>query len=160
MKRALLDPAAAAPASPTAWASSGPSAASWLPRLRPGRIRRVQPDTSTQDTWTEPGTFEIMPGVYRIPLPLPNDGLRAVNVYALMHGGDLVLIDSGWAITGARALLDEGLDKLGLLRRGRPPDPGHARAPGPLHPGRLPAARVRHHGQPGHQATGNRWPVP
>ena len=73
----------------------------------------MQPDTSTKDTWTEPGTFEIAPGVYRIPLPLPNDGLRAVNVYALVHGGDLVLIDSGWAIAGARALLDEGLDVLG-----------------------------------------------
>ena len=73
----------------------------------------MQPDTSTRDTWTEPGTFEITPGVYRIPLPLPNDGLRAVNVYALVHGGDLVLIDSGWAIAGARALLDEGLDALG-----------------------------------------------
>jgi glyoxylase-like metal-dependent hydrolase (beta-lactamase superfamily II) len=73
----------------------------------------VQPDTSTKDTWTEPGTFEITPGVYRIPLPLPNDGLRAVNVYALVHGGDLVLIDSGWAIAEARALLDEGLAVLG-----------------------------------------------
>ena len=73
----------------------------------------MQPDTSTRDTWTEPGTFEITPGVYRIPLPLPNDGLRAVNVYALVSGGDLVLIDSGWAIAGARAVLDEGLDALG-----------------------------------------------
>jgi glyoxylase-like metal-dependent hydrolase (beta-lactamase superfamily II) len=73
----------------------------------------VQPDTSTRDTWTEPGTFEITSGVYRIPLPLPNDGLRAVNVYALVHGGDLILIDSGWAIAGARAVLDEGLDALG-----------------------------------------------
>lgn len=62
----------------------------------------MQPDTSTRDTWTEPGTFEVAPGIYRIPLPLPNDGLRAVNVYALAHGGDLVLIDSGWAIAGAR----------------------------------------------------------
>jgi glyoxylase-like metal-dependent hydrolase (beta-lactamase superfamily II) len=73
----------------------------------------VQPDTSTRDTWTEPGAFEITPGVYRIPLPLPNDGLRAVNVYALIHEGDLVLIDSGWAIAGARAGLDAGLDALG-----------------------------------------------
>jgi glyoxylase-like metal-dependent hydrolase (beta-lactamase superfamily II) len=76
-------------------------------------MHRVQPDTSTRDSWTEPGTFEITPGVYRIPLPLPNDGLRAVNVYALVHGGDLVLIDSGWAIAGARTMLDEGLDALG-----------------------------------------------
>jgi hypothetical protein len=32
--------------------------------------------------WTEPGLFTVAPGVHRIPLPLPNDGLRAVNVYA------------------------------------------------------------------------------
>ena len=73
----------------------------------------VRPDTATKDTWAEPGTFEVTPGVYRIPLPLPSDGLRAVNVYALVHGDDLVLIDSGWAITGARAVLDESLDALG-----------------------------------------------
>ena len=66
-----------------------------------------------RNAWTEPGTFEVAPGVYRIPLPLPNDGLRAVNVYALAHGGDLMLIDSGWAIAGARAVLDQGLDALG-----------------------------------------------
>ncbi|WP_308253006.1 hypothetical protein [Pseudonocardia sp. ICBG601] len=30
-----------------------------------------------------PGVFRSAPGVYRIPLPLPQDGLRAVNVYAL-----------------------------------------------------------------------------
>ena len=73
----------------------------------------MRPDTSTRENWTEPGTFEVEPGVYRIPLPLPNDGLRAVNVYALVHADDLVLIDSGWAITGARAVLDEGLAALG-----------------------------------------------
>ena len=27
-------------------------------------------------TWTEPGTFPVAPGVHRIPLPLPDDGLR------------------------------------------------------------------------------------
>jgi glyoxylase-like metal-dependent hydrolase (beta-lactamase superfamily II) len=75
--------------------------------------RPLRPDASTRDNWTEPGTFEVAPGVYRIPLPLPNDGLRAVNVYALVHGDDLVLIDSGWAIADARSVLDEGLDTLG-----------------------------------------------
>ncbi|MCW2908829.1 MAG: hypothetical protein JWL68_3618 [Actinomycetia bacterium] len=77
------------------------------------RVHRVGPDVSTRDNWTEPGSFEVAPGVYRIPLPLPNDGLRAVNVYALVHGGDLVLIDSGWAIADARGVLDGGLGALG-----------------------------------------------
>jgi glyoxylase-like metal-dependent hydrolase (beta-lactamase superfamily II) len=66
-----------------------------------------------RNAWTEPGTFEVAPGVYRIPLPLPNDGLRAVNVYALVHGAGLLLIDAGWAIPGARALLDQALAALG-----------------------------------------------
>ena len=66
-----------------------------------------------RNAWTEPGTFEVAPGVYRIPLPLPNDGLRAVNVYALVHGAGLLLIDSGWAIPGARAVLDQALAALG-----------------------------------------------
>src|SRR6266571_1406230 len=75
----------------------------------PGRrAHPMRADASTRDNWTEPGTFEIAPGLYRIPLPLPNDALRAVNVYALAHGGDLMLIDSGWAIADARGVLDQG----------------------------------------------------
>jgi glyoxylase-like metal-dependent hydrolase (beta-lactamase superfamily II) len=77
------------------------------------RAHRVRPDASTRENWTEPGTFEVAPGIYRIPLPLPNDGLRAVNVYALTDGDDLMLIDSGWAIADARDVLDRGLDALG-----------------------------------------------
>ena len=61
-------------------------------------------DDPTRD-WTEPGVYLVAPGVYRIPLPLPTDGLRAVNVYAIADGDDLVLIDSGWAIAEARDAL-------------------------------------------------------
>ena len=52
-------------------------------------------------------------GVYRIPLPLPNDGLRAVNVYAIVGDDGLVVIDSGWSITEGREALAAGLDILG-----------------------------------------------
>jgi glyoxylase-like metal-dependent hydrolase (beta-lactamase superfamily II) len=54
--------------------------------------------------------------VHRIPLPLPQDGLRAVNVYALTgpaSAGDLVLVDAGWAIPESRERLLGALDKLG-----------------------------------------------
>jgi glyoxylase-like metal-dependent hydrolase (beta-lactamase superfamily II) len=64
--------------------------------------------------WTEPGVYEVAPGVFRIPLPLPTDGLRAVNVYALLDGDELVMIDSGWAIAEAKEALVAalaGLDK-------------------------------------------------
>ena len=63
--------------------------------------------------WTEPGLFTVAPGVHRIPLPLPNDGLRAVNVYAIESGDGLVLIDAGWALAETGGLLDAALGQLG-----------------------------------------------
>jgi glyoxylase-like metal-dependent hydrolase (beta-lactamase superfamily II) len=65
------------------------------------------------DDWTAPGVYEVVPGVHRIPLPLPNDGLRAVNVYAVTGSDGPVLIDSGWAIPAAKDLLRDGLRDLG-----------------------------------------------
>ncbi len=55
-----------------------------------------------------------MPGVVRIPLPLPLDGLRAVNVYALMDGEHVVLVDGGWAIDESLGRLVTSLRELGL----------------------------------------------
>jgi glyoxylase-like metal-dependent hydrolase (beta-lactamase superfamily II) len=63
--------------------------------------------------WLEPGAFEVAPGVHRIPLPLPMDGLRAVNVYAVETGGGLVMIDSGWALDVAERQLERALGTLG-----------------------------------------------
>jgi glyoxylase-like metal-dependent hydrolase (beta-lactamase superfamily II) len=65
------------------------------------------------EDWTTPGVYEVVPGVHRIPLPLPNDGLRAVNVYALVGPDGPVLIDSGWAVADARELLANALAELG-----------------------------------------------
>jgi glyoxylase-like metal-dependent hydrolase (beta-lactamase superfamily II) len=62
----------------------------------------------------QPGVEEVARGVHRIPLPLPNDGLQAVNVYALTGAdGGPVIIDSGWAIPEARERLQAGLATLG-----------------------------------------------
>ncbi|WP_024793927.1 MBL fold metallo-hydrolase [Tomitella biformata] len=46
--------------------------------------------------WVEPGCHPVADGVYRIPLTLPQDGLRAVNVYVLETDSGLALIDGGW----------------------------------------------------------------
>ncbi len=83
---------------------------------------QVERDEGDPD-WTRPGVFEVAPGVFRIPLPLPTDGLRAVNVYALTGtdrtdaaggaGDGVVLVDSGWAIAAARQALADALDVLG-----------------------------------------------
>lgn len=72
---------------------------------------RVEPDDPTGD-WTRDGVFEVDPGVYRIPLPLPQDGLRAVNVYAIRDSSGVVLIDSGWAIAAGRERLEQALAAL------------------------------------------------
>jgi glyoxylase-like metal-dependent hydrolase (beta-lactamase superfamily II) len=63
--------------------------------------------------WTDPGLFSVAPGVHRVPLPLPTDGLRAVNVYAVEDGDGLVLIDSGWALAESRQALTAALATLG-----------------------------------------------
>ena len=52
-------------------------------------------------------------GVHRIPLPLPGDGLRAVNVYAIEDGDALTLVDSGWALAEARQRLETALAGIG-----------------------------------------------
>lgn len=65
------------------------------------------------DDWTEPGAYPVAPGVHRIPLPLPNDGLRAVNVYAVEDPGGPLLIDSGWALEQTEETLAAGLKQLG-----------------------------------------------
>ncbi len=64
-------------------------------------------------SWEQPGAFQIGEGVYRIPLPLPNDGLRAVNVYAIADGEQVVLVDSGWALDESRAQLEKALATIG-----------------------------------------------
>ncbi len=84
---------------------------------------RIEIDDPEGD-WTREGVFEVDPGVYRIPLPLPHDGLRAVNVYAItaespMHGSaradddGLVLVDAGWSVPVAREALEKAVAALG-----------------------------------------------
>jgi glyoxylase-like metal-dependent hydrolase (beta-lactamase superfamily II) len=64
------------------------------------------------DDWTEPGAHRVAAGVYRIPLPLPQDGLRAVNIYAVVGEADVVLIDGGWALDVSRRRLEMALARL------------------------------------------------
>ncbi|MGF7237854.1 MAG: MBL fold metallo-hydrolase [Frankia sp.] len=74
------------------------------------------------DDWTEPGAYLVADGVYRIPLPLPNDGLRAVNVYAIVQdpppgsadtGPGLVLVDGGWTLEESEQALVKALGTFG-----------------------------------------------
>jgi glyoxylase-like metal-dependent hydrolase (beta-lactamase superfamily II) len=70
--------------------------------------------TDPDRPWYEPGVYEVAPDVFRIPLPLPTDGLRAVNVYAIIDGSRLVLVDAGWALEASLTALRSALGQLGF----------------------------------------------
>src|SRR5262249_30684059 len=72
---------------------------------RESRSQRLQ--------WLEEGPHQVLPGVHRIPLPLPMDGLRAVNAYAIEASDGLVMIDSGWLLDETKATLERSLARLG-----------------------------------------------
>lgn len=71
----------------------------------------VSPDSGQH--WSAEGAWEVAPGIHRIPLPLPMDGLKAINVYVVQGDDGLTLIDGGWAIPVARELLDTCLRSIG-----------------------------------------------
>ncbi|MCW2527310.1 MAG: hypothetical protein JWM76_2170 [Pseudonocardiales bacterium] len=68
---------------------------------------------SEEPLWSDAGAVSVADGVHRIPLPLPTDALKAVNVYAIEDADGLVLIDAGWAIEAARTGLEVGLNSIG-----------------------------------------------
>jgi glyoxylase-like metal-dependent hydrolase (beta-lactamase superfamily II) len=67
--------------------------------------------------WWEPVAELVAAGIYRIPLPLPDNALRAVNVYAILGADSLVLVDAGWACEPAFRQLRTGLAELGAEPR-------------------------------------------
>lgn len=68
---------------------------------------------SSPRDWDAPGAFEVAAGVHRIPLPLPGDGLKAINVYAIEDADRIALIDSGSFRSESVAALERGLAALG-----------------------------------------------
>jgi NADPH:quinone reductase len=71
----------------------------------------VSPDSGQH--WAAEGAWPVAEGIHRIPLPLPSDVLKAVNVYVIETDDGLVLVDGGWAIDVARDVLRRSLRKLG-----------------------------------------------
>ncbi len=79
-----------------------------------GRIatgHAVSPDSGRH--WADEGAWEVAEGIHRIPLPLPMDALKAINVYVVQGDDGLTLIDGGWSIPVARELLDTSLRSIG-----------------------------------------------
>ena len=71
----------------------------------------VSPDSG--EHWTASGAWPVADGIHRIPLPLPMDGLKAINVYVVEASDGLVLVDGGWAIPEARDILEQSLRAMG-----------------------------------------------
>ncbi|WP_433801384.1 MBL fold metallo-hydrolase [Actinomycetospora sp. CA-084318] len=70
-------------------------------------------DAPDRHAWSRPEPEQVAPGVLRVPLPLPFDALRAVNVYVLAEDSRLTLVDGGWTLTTARDVLDGALTGSG-----------------------------------------------
>jgi len=81
--------------------------------LGPASLSSDRASAGDKYQWLEQGAHEVVPGVYRIPLPLPFDGLRAVNAYAIESDGGLVMIDSGWLLEATQNQLERSLAKIG-----------------------------------------------
>ena len=71
----------------------------------------VSPDSG--EHWSKEGAWQVAEGIHRIPLPLPMDGLKAINVYVIETDDGLTLIDGGWSIEVARDLLEKCLRDVG-----------------------------------------------
>jgi glyoxylase-like metal-dependent hydrolase (beta-lactamase superfamily II) len=71
----------------------------------------VSPDSG--EHWSKEGAWKVTEGIHRIPLPLPLDGLKAINVYVIETDDGLTLIDGGWSIEVARDLLERCLRDVG-----------------------------------------------
>jgi len=63
--------------------------------------------------WTAPGCHPVADGVHRVVLPMPQDGLRAVNVYVVEAADGIALVDAGWRVPGALGVLADGLAQIG-----------------------------------------------
>jgi glyoxylase-like metal-dependent hydrolase (beta-lactamase superfamily II) len=63
--------------------------------------------------WSDPEIETVLPGVHRVPLPLPGDALKAVNVYLIENDDGYTLIDSGWDNPTSWEALTGGLRAAG-----------------------------------------------
>src|SRR5947209_15296092 len=60
-----------------------------------------------------PPVERVRPGLWSIPVPLPNNSLRYVFVYAFETDAGPYLVDAGWNTEDAFATLNAGLAELG-----------------------------------------------
>jgi glyoxylase-like metal-dependent hydrolase (beta-lactamase superfamily II) len=73
--------------------------------------------TRQKTAWDEkvlPPVEQVRPGLWSIPVPIPNNPLRYVLVYAFeLDGGGVALVDAGWNTDEAFQSLSDGLAAAG-----------------------------------------------
>ena len=80
--------------------------------------------TAQRRSWESPGLPDVervLPGLWSIPVPLPNNPLRYVLVYLLELDTGAAVIDTGWSTDEAWTALVDGMDVAGYA-------PGDVRA--------------------------------
>ena len=60
-----------------------------------------------------PPVERVRPGLWSVPVPLPNNSLRYVLVYVFETDAGVYLVDAGWYTEDAFAALEAGLDVVG-----------------------------------------------
>ncbi len=86
-----------------------------LPSTVPAMV--VVTGTRQKSAWDEkvmPPVEQVRPGLWSIPVPIPNNPLRYVLVYAIeLSDGGVAIVDAGWNTDDAFDALSEGLAAAG-----------------------------------------------
>src|SRR5580692_5873576 len=73
--------------------------------------------TLQKEAWDKnvlPPVEQVRPGLWSIPVPIPNNPLRYVLVYAMeLGGGGVAIVDAGWNTDEAWDSLNRGLETAG-----------------------------------------------
>lgn len=72
--------------------------------------------TAQKDAWDAgvlPPVEKVRPGLWSIPVPIPDNPLRYVNVYALELDHGVAIVDAGWNTDAAWDALVAGLEQIG-----------------------------------------------
>ena len=109
----------AEPARPARRPVAIPPARTWARAAPPCTVPGVVVVTGTRqkDCWdlnVLPPVEQVRPGLWSIPVPIPNNPLRYVLVYGLeLQGGGVALVDAGWNTDEAWKSLNDGLAAAG-----------------------------------------------
>src|SRR5699024_2707236 len=71
---------------------------------------------SLYDVHAPYGVVGILPGLFRLPIPLPRNPLRELNAYLIRGRDRSLLIDTGFRLPECRQALQEGLRAAGAER--------------------------------------------